>query len=575
MKRGDWLSTVVAVVTLMAAVMAAMLGVHVAGDTGAEGQPGTWNPLKYVWSLLTKEKTLPAGWVFWVVVFELVVIAVFVAGVILWSMASRRRRGTRGSKQEAVGFAAGRDLQRRVAGGHEVGSTTPYGYVDRKPIAARTEDTAAVLAPPRAGKTMRIVVGRVLSADGACLITSTKPDIVRLTAFARTALGIVMVFDPESVMAWPDPVKWNIVAGCEDSSEATRRAGAIIAARPDGNESNGGFFKEAAETVLRALLHAAALGGKDMRDIMVWMRDFENDAPYTILKTNPGAASGWESDLRKFCRSEARETVDSTDMSVRLSLSAFANEHVLAAVCPRNGEPTIDPLKFHTTKDTLYLLSESGEGALSSPVITALVRCIEHAARKAGGRTASGRLDPVLTLMLDEVANVAPIPTLPSLMSDGGGRGIVTWAIAQSRSQLRNTWGSHGAETILNSAAIQLILGGVKDTPYLEEISKLCDEREVERTSETSSEHGSSTNTSMARERVITAARIRKLPQGEGLLLYRELPAAIISLPGWWETDAKKDCEASLIWSLTREGLLTEDLTEEAREGLLTEEADA
>ncbi|MWJ14259.1 TraM recognition domain-containing protein, partial [Clavibacter michiganensis] len=129
----------------------------------------------------------------------------------------------------------------------------------------------------------------------------------------------------------------------------------------------------------------------------------------------------------------------------------------------------------------------------------------------------------------------------------------------QSRSQLRDKWGKDGAETILNSAAIQIVLGGVKDTDYLEEMSKLCDEREVQRTSETSSQQGTSTNTSTARERVMPIARIRQLPEGEGLLLYRELPAAIVALPGWWETDAKKECTASELWSLAREGLLVEE----------------
>ncbi len=99
----------------------------------------------------------------------------------------------------------------------------------------------------------------------------------------------------------------------------------------------------------------------------------------------------------------------------------------------------------------------------------------------------------------------------------------------------------------------------MKDTDYLEEISKLCDEREVQRTSETASQQGTSTSTSTARERVMPIARIRQLPEGEGLLLYRELPAAIVALPGWWETDSEKACKASELWSLAREGLLVEE----------------
>lgn len=563
MIRSDFVSTLIAAVTLAALVMAGMLGLHVAADMSGANQPGTWNPFAYGWGLLVEGRVLPDGWVFWVVLFAGLVLMLFAAALIAWGAIAKRRGRDRGSRHDkGAGFVAGRDVQRRVDSGHLAESTTPYGYVDRKAVSARTEDTAAVVAPPRSGKTMRVVVGRVLDAPGACVTTSTRADVLRLTALNRTKLGEVLIFDPEGITAWPDRVKWNIVAGAADSNEAARRAAAVVAARPLGNDNkNGGFFESAALTVLRCLMHAADLGGYDMRSVMAWMRNFDDDTPYDILDSNPAAATGWVSDLRKFCRSEARETVDSTDMSLRIVLSAFANEHVLNSVCPKLGDLTIDPATFYKTRDTLYLLSESDVSAQSAPVITALVSSIEGSARRAANRTAKTRLAVPLTLVLDEVANVAPIPSLPKLMSEGGGSGINTWAIAQSRSQLRERWGREGAETILNSASILLVLGGVKDTDYLEELSKLCDEREVERTSETLSEHGSSTSTSTARERVMPVARIRQLPEGQALLLYRELAAALLTLPAWWETKFKTDCEASQKWALSREGLLEEEAT--------------
>lgn len=558
MSRSDGISTVVAATVLAAATVAFMAGVHVAAALAGLAEP-TWDPFEYAWSLwVTHDQVFPDGWVPWVVLFEAIVLAVFIGGLISWGVWARRRRRAKGAHRDNPdGFVGGRDLQRRVDSGHLAESTTPYGYVDRKPVSARTEDTGACLAPPRSGKSMRLVVGRVLGAPGPCVTTSTRPDVLRLTALKRSERGTVMVFDPEGITAWPDRVRWNMVDGCADTTEAARRAAALVAARPLGSDSkNGGFFAEAALTVLRCLLHAAALGRHDMRAVMLWVRDFEDDTPYNILRTDPRAATGWLQDLRKFCRAEARETVDSTDMSLRLVLGAFSNEHVLDAVCPAPGDLVVDPASFYVSTDTLYLLSESDTASQSAPVITALVESIAGAARRAANRTAKGRLPVPLTQVLDEVANVAPIPSLPQLMSEGGGSGIVTWAITQSRSQLEKRWGREGARTILNSAAILLVLGGVKDTEFLEELSKLCDEREVQRTSRTSSERGSSTSTSTARERVMPVARIRQLPEGEALLLYRELAAAIVTLPAWWETKAKADCEASMTWTLGREGLL-------------------
>jgi hypothetical protein len=88
-------------------------------------------------------------------------------------------------------------------------------------------------------------------------------------------------------------VKWNIVAGCQDGQMAMKRAAAIVAARPiDGTQSsNSGFFTQAVTIVLQCMLHAAAIDGRTMRDVMRWMGDFEDDTPYNILRERPGRSA--------------------------------------------------------------------------------------------------------------------------------------------------------------------------------------------------------------------------------------------------------------------------------------------
>ena len=51
----------------------------------------------------------------------------------------------------------------------------------------------------------------------------------------------------------------------------------------------------------------------------------------------------------------------------------------------------------------------------------------------------AGSVPPVL-LALDEVANVAPLPGLPSVISEGGGQGLITIACLQDLSQARHRW---------------------------------------------------------------------------------------------------------------------------------------
>ncbi len=83
-----------------------------------------------------------------------------------------------------------------------------------------------------------------------------------------------------------------------------------------------------------------------------------------------------------------------------------------------------------------------------------------------------GRLDPPLGLILDEAANY-PLPSLPALMSEGGGTGITTMAVLQSLDQARHRWGRDAAGAIWDSAIVKLILPGVSNADDLADIARL------------------------------------------------------------------------------------------------------
>jgi type IV secretion system protein VirD4 len=55
----------------------------------------------------------------------------------------------------------------------------------------------------------------------------------------------------------------------------------------------------------------------------------------------------------------------------------------------------------------------------------------------------AGRLERPLLLGLDEVANIAPIRSLPRLLSEGIQQGIVPVLGVQDMSQARARWGEH------------------------------------------------------------------------------------------------------------------------------------
>ena len=108
----------------------------------------------------------------------------------------------------------------------------------------------------------------------------------------------------------------------------------------------------------------------------------------------------------------------------------------------------------------------------TAPLVTAFAAAVVSAARRHSQTLPGGRLNPPLTLVLDEAANVAPLPDLPTLMADGGGRGITTWTFVQSFSQLRSRWGRDGADTIWGASTAKIILGGCTEADDLERISR-------------------------------------------------------------------------------------------------------
>lgn len=488
-------------------------------------------------------------WTTVVVAISVLALAAIIGGIVLL------RRDGRRSRHSDAHLASGREISRLVTDKKNHALTEPFALLGGRPLRLRHEDNGAVVGAPRSGKTSHLVVGLVKDAPGAVVATSTKPDVHRLSAGTRAGSGRVYIFDPEGVSRWPAPVAWDLVRGCENPEEAQERADGLVAPSAQGDGGNARFFQQSSATVLRCLLHAAAFKpGGSMRDVLRWTRNFEDDEPYDLLRDH--GVEGWEGDLRSYCRGAADETVSSTQMSLGLVMRPFTIPSIMDSVCPRTVGGGLDTRGFHDTKDTLYLLSRPGQAPMAAPIITALVMSIERAARNAASHTASGRIDPPMTLVLDEVTNVAPIRGLDSLMSDGSGRGVITWVFVQSREQLAERYGRSDAKTILDSAAAFLLLPGSKDLDHLKELSALVGEADTERTSYTVTDRttGGSTQHSTERRALLSPEALRMLRLPDALLIYRNAPAAVVQLVPYWNRRDKAEFTESSAWTLKQEG---------------------
>ena len=412
---------------------------------------------------------------------------------------------------------------------------------------ASHEDSVAVVGGPRSRKTATVIVDAIRTAPGPAVAVSTKGDLLAITYVSRRRRGRVSVFDPTDVTGWPTGLRWSPVAGCDDPEVAMARAEAVVAAIPkDDSTRNADFFESQARDILRCLLHAAALVEATMREVIEWCLRVDSPTlpPREILRTHPRAAPMYALALETLTSGSAVDgPLDSTKKTLARLIAPFASPRLLEACCPPPGEG-FDIDAFLDSTDTLYVMA--GDGATVAPLVTAFVHEIVRAGRRQSQRLVPPRLDPPLRLVIDEVAAVCPLPDLPMLMSDSGGRGITVFIGSQGLGQARRRWGPDGADEVFGSATAKIIMGGASEPDFLERMSLLADEVEVASWSNTVSADGARSQTQgMHSRRTIRPGEIRTLSPGTALLLYRQARPVIAVFAPFWEADWADDARAS------------------------------
>lgn len=454
----------------------------------------------------------------------------------------RRLAGT-ASSHEIVTSASAKALLRRAATlrpSLDQPKPEDVGYLlgrsRGKQVWASVEDSILLIGPPRSGKGLHIVIPAILDAPGAVVTTSTRPDNLTATMRARERVGPVAVFDPQHLAEGVSSgLRWSPIRGCEDPLTAMIRATGLAAATElsAGGVEGGGFWEGKTRIALQALLHAAALDLRSPAELFRWTLDPSAAAEaVAILTGSPLAATGWADSLEATLDADPR-TRDSIWQGVSLALSALADPRVLDAVSPERGEQ-FDPESFIRDRGTLYLLATGVGAGNSAALVAALVEDLVETARRMAARSPGARLDPPLLFALDEIGNLAPLPSLPTLMAEGGGTGITTMPVLQSLAQARDKWSENKAASIWDASIAKIILGGASNSRDLQDLSTLIGERDEFTDSVTLGDHGSRSNQrSIRRVPILPPDRIRTLPFGTGVILLRSAPPIITDLHPW------------------------------------------
>ena len=282
------------------------------------------------------------------------------------------------------------------------------------PMFSGPQTALLVLGPPRSGKTTSVVVPNVLTAPGAVVTTSTKDDVVAWTAKARALRGRAWLFDPSGTVA-PGALtslRWSPLSGCERWSIAVARAHALAsAAQPARGLVDSGHWTERAEALLAPLFHSAALGGRSMASVLRWVQRRDLQEALELASAAGGNELAADT-IQGVMGTEDRERSGIFSTAANI-LAAYRLPEALESA----SQPNFDPEAFVRSSDTIYICAPASEQEHLAPVAVAFLDMLRRAVYARGPGW------PPVAFVLDEVANIAPLPGLPALVSEGGARG--------------------------------------------------------------------------------------------------------------------------------------------------------
>jgi type IV secretion system protein VirD4 len=488
------------------------------------------------------------AWLFWLALAATVVIPV---SCVLLSRGMRHRlrhfrlwfQASDDSVPRASRWATTTDLRDLSVRRPRQGSFT-LGRRAHRLIATEPETSVLVVGPTRSGKTSGLVITNLFEWEGPAIVTSTKSELVDITAAHRQSLGPVYVYDPTGELGDRiQGIAWSPLDGCDDLDRAWRVATWLCAGlQQTGSRGDNDWahWSESGKLLLAPLLFAAARTNRTILDVHDWIHAFDTATPAALigdlLFEPQGAASGdpyrASSMLHAIDQRPEKErgTVFSTVMRI---FSAF-NERAVAEsalTCQLNPED------FLTRRGTLYLCTPRQSPERIATLFVGVLMSIVTAAYSMADKLTNDRAhaNGALGLFLDEIANVVPVEELPALASQGAGRGVVLMSVVQDLSQLRTRYGQDRAYSIVNNHACKVVLPGVSDPETNDVLSRIIGRGEF---TDVAVNHGGDGKVgrtySVRHDSMAAPDALRQLRTGSAIVVNRGRPPTVVRLRPWY-----------------------------------------
>ena len=361
------------------------------------------------------------------------------------------------------------DIPGRPWQGLYVGNGSP----DRSTISmayAGPESSVLVVGPPRSGKTSGLVIPNVLECSGRRGLDLDQARRVRGHQVSALGAGQRVRLRPDRDHRDPRRhLPAALVARgrlrhlrCRGGHGPRPGLGGASGLGASPNRPTGSSGPRAS---LAPLLFAANQRGADMAAVCRWVLGRDLREPQAALEDSGHEMA--QSVLAGIVATDERERSGIFSTASGL-LAAYRSEAALATT--RNVN--FDPARFVRSTDALYICAPAHAQEQLAPLVVALLEQIRSAVYARPKNAA-----PVV-FVLDEVASIAPLPSLPALAAEGGGQGLVTMACLQDLSQARARWGevAEGFFSIFNT---KVIFPGIGDHRTLQLISALAGDEQV------------------------------------------------------------------------------------------------
>lgn len=528
----------------------------------AKALPKHWGDPKQAWP--QDSRTDLPGCAGFVTAAILVLALLGTVIALLW-----RRIAQRGSRR-LRGFASGSEVQQALSTGavtkmgatirpslegerievDDVGTVLGRRILGGTRIALSAEESVLVLAAARQGKTSQVMIPMLHRWRGPAIATSVRRDIVEATASLRALLGPVLVLAPTGMPKWPKGVSWSPAAGCHVYDTAKARAETIVRVGKGGpgaqqDSSNAGFFGASATNLVAAWLHAAALTGGSMNDVVRWSLNQRDDTPVRLLRDHPNAEPG-VADMLADMYASPQVTKANLWSTATIGLSPLMSPTAREVFCGPISE-SMDIEEFLRANGTLYVLVSAKQAGGLAPIISAFIEAVTETAKRLGDLSPGGRLDPPLAVLLDEAANVSPLPDLPNLLSYSGGSGIFVVVVLQNMAQAADKWGPVGAEMIWGATTTKVILGGLSGSE-VDDLCRLAGDYQWAVGSLQRGTTGTNIQTSYENRPVLTPADVRGLStlRREALIFHGSTAPVRIRMTRHYEGPDRKLFEAAV-----------------------------